>query len=74
MAGKLTEQEVREIAAPLIRKYDWYTEQYGYGVHLVVTDGEKETSVVITGDEDIEAEIGRLIQAVDSHNYGELEG
>lgn len=74
MAGQLTEQEVRDIAAPLIRKYDWRTERYGYGVHLVVTDGEKETGVVITGDEDIEAEINRVIQAVDEHRCGELEG
>lgn len=74
MTGQLTEQEVRDIASPLIRKYDWRTEQCGYNVHLVVTDGEKETGVVITGDEDIEAEISRVIQAVDEHCYGELEG
>lgn len=74
MAGQLTEQEVRDIAAPLIRKYDWRTEQYGYGVHLVVTDGDKKVGVVVTADEDIETEIGRLIQAVDEHRYGELDG
>lgn len=74
MAGKLTEQEVQQIATPLIRKYDWHTEQYGYGVKLVVTDGVKQASVVITGDEDIESEINRLVAAVDAHEYGDLEG
>lgn len=74
MAGKLTEQEVQQIATPIIRKYDWYTEQYGYGVKLVITDGGEEVSVVITGDEDIESEINRLIEVVDAHEYGDLEG
>ena len=74
MAGKRTEQEVQQIATPLIRKYDWSTEQYGYGVKLVVTDGVKRASVVITGDEDIESEINRLITAVDNHEFGDLEG
>ncbi len=74
MAGKLTEQEVQQIVTPIIRKYDWRTEQYGYGVKLIVTDGVKEASVDITGGEDIEAEANRLIEVVDKHEYGHLEG
>lgn len=70
----LQEADVQKVASSLIRKYDWCTEQYGYGVHLVVTDGAKKAGVVVTADEDIETEIGRLIQAVDEHRYGELDG
>ena len=39
-----------------------------------MTDGDKKAGVVVTADEDIETEIGRLIQAVDEHRYGELDG
>lgn len=70
----MTEQQVQEVATPLIRKYDWATEQYGYGVKLTVNDGEKFASVMITTGEDIESEIKRAIAAVDAHEYGELEG
>jgi hypothetical protein len=70
----MTEQQVQEVAAPLIRKYDWRTQQLGYGVKLTVTDGEKSASVAITKGEDIEKEVKRLIEAVDAHEYGELEG
>lgn len=73
MEQVLQEADVQKVASSLIRKYDWYTEQYGYGVHLVVTDGYK-VGVVVTANEDIETEIGRLIQAVDEHRYGELDG
>lgn len=70
----MTENQVQEVASSLIRKYDWSTETVGYGVKLTVTDGEKEASVVITTGEDIEAEITRLIAAVDAHEYKDLEG
>lgn len=72
--SKMTEQEVREVVTPLIRKYDWHTEQYGWGVKLIVTDGVKKASVVITTGENIEDECRRLIEAVDAHQYGDLEG
>ena len=70
----MTEQEVQAVASPLIRKYDWETEQIGYGVKLTVNDGDKYASVVITTGEDIESEIQRAIDAVDAHEYVELEG
>lgn len=70
----MTEQEVQAVASPLIRKYDWETEQIGYGVKLTVNDGDKFASVVITTGEDIESEINRAIEAVDAHEYRELEG
>ena len=70
----MTEQEVQLIATQLIRKYDWETEQIGYGVKLTVNDGEKYASVTITTGEDIESEIQRAIDAVDAHEYVELEG
>lgn len=70
----ITLDEVNHIVSPLIRKYDWYTEQVGYGVKLIVTDGDKRASVVITEGEDIESEAKRLIDAVDKHQYEELEG
>ena len=70
----MTEQEVQAVATPLIRKYDWTTETVGYGVKLTVNDGEKYASVTITTGEDIEAEIQRAIDAVDAHEYGDLEG
>lgn len=70
----ITVHEVNEVATKLIRKYDWYTEQVGYGVKLIVTDGDKRASVVITEGEDIEAEAKRLIESVDKHEYEELEG
>lgn len=66
--------EVNRIANSLIRKYDWSTQQYGYGIKLTVTDGGAHASVVITGDEDISSEIKRLIEAVDAHEYGDLDG
>lgn len=72
--SQLTEQEVQQIATPIIRKYDWRTEQYGYGVKLTVNDGEKYASVVITEGENIDSEIQRAIDAVDAHEYGDLEG
>lgn len=74
MSEKMTEEEVQKVATPLIRKYDWRTQVIGYGVKLIVTDGEKEASVVITTGENIESEIDRLIEAVDAHEYGDLEG
>lgn len=70
----MTEQEVQAVASPLIRKYDWETEQIGYGVKLTVNDGDKFASVVITTGEDIESEIQRAIDAVDAHEYGHLDG
>lgn len=69
----MTEQEVQAVATPLIRKYDWETETIGYGVKLTVNDGEKFASVVITTGEDIESEIQRAIDAVDAHEYGDLD-
>lgn len=70
----ITLDEVNHAVTPLIRKYDWETEQYGYGVKLTVTDGDKKASVVITEGEDIESEANRLIEAVDNHKYEDLEG
>ena len=70
----MTTEEVNAVATPLIRKYDWETEQYGYGVKLTVNDGEKYVSVMITTGEDIEDEIERAIAAVDAHEYGDLDG
>ena len=70
----MTAEEVSRVVAPLIRKYDWSVQQLGYGVRLTVTDGLKKASVDITGGEDIEAECMRLIEAVDKHEYGRLEG
>jgi len=62
-------EEVNRIATPLIRKYDWRTEEIEDGVKLTVTDGQEEASVNITTGEDIESEIDRLIAAVDKHEY-----
>ena len=70
----MTTEEVSRVVAPLIRKYDWSVQQLGYGVRLTVTDGLKKASVDITGGEDIESEANRLIEAVDKHEYGHLEG
>lgn len=70
----MTIDEVNKTVSPLIRKYDWSTKQLGYGVRLTVTDGVKQASVDITTGEDIEAECMRLIEAVDKHEFGHLEG
>ena len=70
----MTAEEVSKVVTPLIRKYDWSVQQLGYGVRLNVTDGVKQASVDITGGEDIEAEANRLIEAVDKHEYGHMEG
>ena len=70
----MTTEEVSKVVTPLIRKYDWSVQQLGYGVRLTVTDGVKQASVDITGGEDIESEANRLIEAVDKHEYGHLEG
>lgn len=70
----MTTEEVSRVVTPLIRKYDWSVQQLGYGVRLTVTDGLKKASVDITGGEDIEAEANRLIEAVDKHEFGHLEG
>ena len=70
----MTTEEVSRVVAPLIRKYDWSVQQLGYGVRLNVTDGLKKASVDITGGEDIESEANRLIEAVDKHEYGHMEG
>ena len=70
----MTTEEVSHVVTPLIRKYDWSVQQLGYGVRLTVTDGVKQASVDITGGEDIESEANRLIEAVDQHEYGHLEG
>ena len=69
-----TVKEVDPVVSSLCRKYDWKTAQLGYGVKLTVNDGEKFVSVYITTGEDIESEIQRAIDAVDAHEYGELEG
>lgn len=70
----MTTEEVSRVVSPLIRKYDWSVQQLGYGVRLNVTDGFKQASVDITGCEDIESEANRLIEAVDRHEFGHLEG
>lgn len=62
-------EEVNKIATPIIRKYDWKTEEIEDGVRLTVTDGQEDASVDITTGEDIESEIDRLIEQVDNHNY-----
>lgn len=62
-------EEVNAVATPLIRKYDWSTEEIEDGVRLTVTDGQEDASVDITTGEDIESEIQRLIKSVDEHNY-----
>lgn len=67
-------EDVNYLATEVIRKYDWHTEQLGYGVRLVVNDGVKRASVVITTGENIMDEINRVIEAVDAHEYEELEG
>lgn len=72
--SKMTIEEVNQYATSRIRKYDWSTEQIGYGVKLTVNDGEKYASVVITEGENIDSEIQRAIDAVDAHEYGDLEG
>ena len=74
MAEQVSIEEVSKVVSPLIRKYDWSVQQLGYGVRLTVTDGLKKASVDITGGEDIESEANRLIEAVDKHEYGHLEG
>ena len=74
MAEQVSIEEVSKVVTPLIRKYDWNVQQLGHGVRLNVTDGFKQASVDITGGEDIEAEANRLIEAVDKHEYGHLEG
>ena len=65
----MTIETVNSVAAPLIRKYDWSTEEIEDGVRLTVTDGQADASVDITTGEDIESEIKRLIKEVDAHNY-----
>ena len=70
----MTTEEVSKVVTPLIRKYDWSVQQLGYGVRLTVTDGLKKASVDITGGEDIESEANRLVEVVDKHEYGHLEG
>jgi len=65
----ITQDEVQHLASPLIRKYDWSTEDIEDGVRLTVTDGQEQASTDITTGEDIEAEIKKLIEAVDAHNY-----
>lgn len=67
-------QEVERVATSLIRKYDWNAKEVGTGVRLTVNDGEKYAGVTITTGENIEEEIKRAIEAVDNHEYGELEG
>lgn len=62
-------EEVNRLASPLIRKYDWSTQEIENGVKLTVTDGQASASVDITTGEDIESEIKRLIKSVDEHNY-----
>lgn len=69
MSNNITIEEVNEIATPLIRKYDWRTEEIEEGIRLIVTDGQVDASVEITTGEDIESEINRLIQEVDAHEY-----
>lgn len=65
--------EVNRIANSRIRKYDWHTEEHPRGIKLIVTDGLKVASVWITTGEDIDAEITRLIEAVDAHEYKDLD-
>lgn len=67
-------EDVSKVVTPLIRKYDWSVQQLGYGVRLTVTDGLKRASVDITEGESIEDEANRLVEAVDKHEYGHLEG
>lgn len=62
-------EEVNAVASPMIRKYDWHTQQIDNGVRLTVTDGLESASVDITTGEDIKSEIKRLIESVDNHNY-----
>lgn len=69
-----TVEEVNPVVSSLCRKYDWKTQQLGYGVKLTVNDGDKFVSVYITTGEDIEKEVSRAIAACDRHEYGELEG
>lgn len=71
---KINQQDVDVIANALIRKYDWRTEQLGYGIRITVNDGAKFASVDITTGENIESEIKRAIEAVDAHEYGDLDG
>lgn len=66
--------EVNHAVSGVIRKYDWSTEQYGYGIKLTVTDGGKKASVVITDNEDPVEEAKRLIEVVDKHEFVDLEG
>lgn len=70
----ITVEEVQRLATPLIRKYDWKAEDSGRSVKLTVNDGSKYASVYITTGENIESEIKRAVDAVDAHEYGELEG
>lgn len=68
-------EEVRRVANGLIRKYDWKAEKAGgQGIKVTVNDGAKFASVYITTGEDIESEINRAVEAVDNHEYGELDG
>ena len=67
--------EVERIATVLVRKYDWRAEDFGgQGIKLTINDGAKFASVYITKGEDVEKEVKRAIEAVDAHEYGELEG
>lgn len=66
--------EVNRVCNGLIRKYDWRTDQLGNGVRITITDGEKQVTVKVTTGENIESEVQRAIDAVDAHEYGELEG
>lgn len=67
-------EEVQRVANGLIRKYDWSAKEVGTGVRVTVNDGDKYAGVTITTGENIEEEIKRAIEAVDNHEYGELEG
>lgn len=68
----MEKEEVLKTANRLIRKYDWYVSDINNGYRLTVTDGVEDASVDITTGEDIEAEIKRLIEAVDEHKYPKL--
>jgi hypothetical protein len=63
-------ETVNDYVKSRIRKYDWTTEQLGYGVRLTVNDGHKYASVDIKEGDDMDAKIAEAVDAVDAHEYG----
>ena len=70
----LSRQNIVDVVVPMVRKYDWAVDYIiGVGYKITVTDGASHASIKITEGEDIAEEVQRLIDAVDRHEYKDLE-